>query len=102
MWRSRPAPPGGGKKQLPAETARTALLPSDTPADTPSDISQSPVRENAGWSSAWKVRSPPGRRRSGGWATKPVSLLVPLGVLVLLPSAVVVAVLLLYWCCRLF
>jgi serine/threonine protein kinase len=92
-----------GKKHAPAETASAALLPSDTPADTPSDISQSPLRQNAGRSSLMESAESGGLRATPSPAgSEAVSLLVPLGVLVLLPSAVAVAVLLLYWCCRLF
>ena len=92
-----------GKKRLPADTARTTFLPSDTPPDVPADISQSPDRES--------VNQPSNAERAvaaGVGGTLPaavdeaVSLLGPFGVFVLLPSALVVAVLLLHWCCRLF
>jgi hypothetical protein len=92
-----------GKKQAPADTARATILPSDTPPDVPADIPQSPDRES--------VNQPSNAERvvaAGVGGTLPaagdeaVSLFGPFGVFVLLPSALVVVVLLLHWCCRLF
>jgi serine/threonine protein kinase len=88
-----------GMRHPPAET----LLPSDTPADTPSGISQSLGQDDARESSNVECVIPAGVNDvSAAAGEETVSLLVPLGVLVLLPLALVAVVLLLCWCCRLF